>query len=145
MDCAPNYMQKQKPIYVTRKTTYEDGSGLLDIFIDGKLLFKYYMINGRIEGIGHIYYPKTGHIAYHGYFIDGKLDGPVFCLSKDDSEVIHSMLFKNGKPKKILFVWNLVQTKKNYRKINKRKYFKNEKCTGVVEYPFLKSKRKVVR
>jgi hypothetical protein len=55
------------------------------------------------------------------------------------------MLFKNGKPKKLLYVYNIEQSKKKYRIINKRKYFKNEKCTGVVEYPFLKSKRKVVR
>jgi hypothetical protein len=138
-------MKKKKPAYITRKTTYEDGSGLLDIFVDENLLFRYYTSNERIEGIGYIYYPKTGYIAYQGYFTDNKLNGPLFCLSHDDSEVIHSMLFKNGKPKKILFLWNLVQTKKNYRKINRRKYFKNGQCTGVVEYPFLKSKRKVVR
>jgi hypothetical protein len=145
MDCSSFYLKNRKPLYVSRKTTYEDGSGLLEIFTDGNLLFKYYMIKGRIEGIGHIYYPNTGHIAYHGYFVDGKLNGPLFCLSKDNSEVIHAMLFKNGKPKRIVFLWDLVQTTKNYRKINKRKFFKNGQCNGVVEYPFLKSNRKVIR
>lgn len=148
MDCAPYYMQKQKPLYVTRKTTYTDkyeGYGLLDIFIDGNLLFRYEMLDGRIEGTGTIFYPLLNKVAYQATFKNGKLDGPLFCLSYDDSEVIHSMLFKNGKPKKLLYVYNIEQSKKKYRIINKRKYFKNEKCTGVVEYPFLLSHRKVIR
>lgn len=145
MDCSPYYLYKKRPIYITRKLTYKDGSGMLDIFIDDKLLFRYYMINGRIEGSGYIFYPQTGHVAYQGYFSDGKLNGPLFCLSKDDSEVIHSILFKNGSPKKILFLWNLVQTNKNYKKINKQKFFKNGQCVGEVEYPFLRSMRTIVR
>jgi hypothetical protein len=55
------------------------------------------------------------------------------------------MLFKNGKPKKLLYVYNIEQSKKKYRIINKKKYFKNGKCMGVVEYPFLLSHRKVIR
>ena len=148
MDCSPYYLKKQKPLYVTRKTTYTDkyeGYGLLDIFIDGNLLFRYEMLDGRIEGTGTIFYPLLNKVAYQATFKNGKLDGPLFCLSYDDSEVIHSMLFKNGKPKKLLYVYNIEQSKKKYRIINKRKYFKNEKCTGVVEYPFLLSHIKVIR
>lgn len=143
MNCAPYYIQKKKTLYITRKTTYEDNSGLLDIFIDGELLFRYSMVNGKVEGTGIIFNLHTGKVAYQATFKNGKLDGPLFCLSYDDSEVIHSMLFKKGKPKKILYTQDVGQTKKNYRKINKRKYFRNGQCTGVVEYPFLQSKRKI--
>lgn len=148
MDCSPYYMKNHQPLYVTRKSTEIDsdrGYGLLDIFLDGHLLFRYEMRNGKIEGTGTIFYPDLGKVAYQATFKNGQLDGPLFCLSKENSEVIHSMRFKNGKPKKILYVYNMEQSKKEYRRINKRKYFRKRKCTGVVEFPFLMSHRKVIR
>lgn len=130
--------EEKKPIFTTRKMTYEDGSGVLDIFIDGDHLFKYYMLNDKINGMGYIYYPRTGHIAFQGHFIDNKLDGSLFCLSYKDSEVIYSMLFKKGNPKKILYLFNIVETRKNYRSVNRRKFFRTGQCRGVIKYPFIR-------
>lgn len=148
MDCSPYYMKNQKPLYVTRKSTYIEkygGYGLLDIFIDGNLLFRYELLDGRIEGTGTIFYPLLNKVAYQATFKNGKLDGPLFCLSNENSEVIHAMLFKNGKPQKLLYVYDIEQSKKKYREINKKKYFYTGKCNGIVEYPFLLSHRKVMR
>jgi len=140
MDLAICYgREKKKFVYVTRKTTYNDGRGLLDVFIEGKLLFRYSMKDDRIEGIAWIYYPfEDGRVAYQGFFINNKLHGMLFYMNNRDGSIVHSIFFKNGRPTKILYDWNLFQTKKIYRTVNKRKYFKGGKSTGVVEYPFLK-------
>jgi|SRR5690554_1345827 len=136
MDCTKYFFENKKPIFISRKTTYKDGSGVLDIFVDNKLLFSYKMKDDRIEGIGRIFNPKTGNVIYQAEFKNNLLNGHLFCISNSDSGVVHSMLFKEGKPIKILYVWSIKQTKKVYRKINKRKYFKGGVSTGIVSYPF---------
>lgn len=136
IDCYSLFFDTVQPVYTTRKTTYQDGSGVLDVFIDDKLLFSYEMHNGKIEGIGRIYYYKTGMVAYQGVFLSNRLNGQLFYLSDSKRGVIYSMMFKDGKPVKILYVWNYIQTQKTYRKINKRKYFKKGKSTSVISYPF---------
>lgn len=40
-----------------------DSYGLLDIFIDGNLLFRYVMLDGRIEDTGTIFYPLLNKVA----------------------------------------------------------------------------------
>lgn len=136
MDCSDYIFNDKQAVYVTKKELNSSGNGSMKIYVDNELLFYYNIENNKINGIGYLYNPVTKTLLYQGEFKDNLLDGMVFCFGDNKPGIIHSMLFKKGKPVKILYVWNLVQTEKNYKKVNKRKYFKNGKSISVISYPF---------
>lgn len=115
---------KEDNLYRTKITDTVDG--YKEIFFKDKLLFRYEMKQGKIEGLGYCYYPFSSTIAIQGEFSNGKLHGLVF-FQEENGKIIEAMKYKNGKFDELLFHWNLINSKKNLKKISKRM-----KRTGVI-------------
>jgi antitoxin component YwqK of YwqJK toxin-antitoxin module len=134
LDCSEYWFENTKPQYTTKETIYNNGYGRKEIFIDGDLLFSYELFQGRVNGVGKIWFPKKNIVAYQGYFSDDLLHGNLYCM--DESGIIFEMFFKNGCPRKISFLYNVENSSKNMRKVNSRKMFKHCRSNGLVLYPF---------
>lgn len=76
----------------------------LKIYFKNRLLYKYELHKGKIEGTGFCYYPFANAVAIQGQFKDSKLDGLVFVQSRDGS-LIEVMEFKKGKYLKHIYHW----------------------------------------
>jgi len=94
-------------------------NGYLEISFKNRLLYKYTLINNKINGTGFCFYPFSGNVALQGSFKKGKLDGLVFVQEKN-GEMIEVMKFKEGKYIKHIFHW-LSFSKKNLRERSKNR------------------------
>jgi hypothetical protein len=96
-------------------------NGYLEIYFKNKLLYKYRLINNKIERIGFCYYPFNSNIALQGSFKEGKLHGLVF-VQKVNGEILEVMRFKKGKYIKHIYHW-LSFSNKALRKRSKHRSY----------------------
>lgn len=130
------YFNNEELEFVSEKTENSSGKQELKIYFKGKLLFVYLMKNNIVDGLCFIYYHNSEKVAYQGEFKNGLLHGPLFCFG-DDGRVLFVLKFRRGKPYRIEYLFNIEQSKNNYKKINRRRFFRNGKSTGEVIYPFV--------
>lgn len=108
---------KNDNVYETRVTDSIDG--YKEVFFKNRLLFRYEMRQGKVEGLGYCFYPFSSTIAIQGEFVNNKLNGWVFFQDKN-GKVIEVMRYKHGRFEELLYHWNFINTKKNLWKISKR-------------------------
>lgn len=87
--------------------------GWLTISHNDKVLYKYELVDGKVDGIGYCYYPFTGRVAFQAQFKKDKLNGIVF-FQDMSGKIIEVMKFKSGRYRRHLFHW-LSYSKKSLR------------------------------
>lgn len=93
--------------------------GYLEVYFKDRLLYKYRLIAGTVEGTGYCYYPFLTNVALQGTFKDGKPHGLVFVL-RDNGFVNEVMMFRNGKYVRHIYHW-LSFSRKSLRERSKNR------------------------
>lgn len=76
--------------------------GSYKVYFMNKPLFKFKLVQGKIEGVGYMYYPNSERVAVQGMFQKGELHG-LISLQDYEGRVYQIMKFKKGKLRRLIY------------------------------------------